>query len=700
MLRRLLFAAACGPALLAAPAFAADDPQPTDVEQLVVTAAPYAVSIESATTSVEVVGQEELQRAPALGLGDVLEGMPGLRSTFYGPGASRPVIRGLSGPRVLILQNGVGLVDASSLSPDHAVASEPGEASRIEVLRGPSTLAYGGSAIGGVVNVIDDRVPSKPAQGGLEGRVALSGGTADDSHSLTAALKAGSGPWVVALDAVTRDSGDYEVPVAPVSGRLAAAQGVTPLNERVVRNSDVSLDAYGIGVSYVGDDGYIGASVKRTETQYGVPYAQIIQVGPPPAEGPVYIDLQQTRWDLRGEHRVDFGPFDKARFSVGYADYEHAEIEVATGDVGTRFLSDGVEGRFELVQRETDGWKGAVGVQALTRSLEAIGDEAFIPPVEIEEVGGFVLQRLDRDAWGVEGGFRIDRRTITADLAGRPTSGAASSYGLDWATARDSQDFTNASASLAAFWRPAEDWFLSLAVAGNSRAPTELELYADGPHAGTGSYEVGDPGLDPERVISLEGTIRWTAGDTRAELHLYTARYNGFIQDVPTGDLVDDTGTIDPAGELPVFRFIQSDATFSGFELEATHQIWRDGDRSLSFEGMIDHVRGTTDAGPPARIPSWSASARLLGEWGRFDWTAEVRRVGGQDRVAAFELPTDGYTLVGLQVGWQPFQAHDLKLFVDGRNLTDEEAREHTSFLKDIAPLPGRSLRAGVTWAF
>jgi iron complex outermembrane receptor protein len=699
-LRRLLLAAAGGPVLLAAmPALAADE-APTDVEQLVVTAAPYAVSLDSATTSIDVVGREELDRAPAAGLGDVLNGMPGLRSTFYGPGASRPVIRGLSGPRVLILQNGVGLVDASSLSPDHAVASEPGEASSIEVLRGPSTLAYGGSAIGGVVNIIDDRVPSKAARDGLEGRIATSASSADNGYSVSAGLKVGQGPWVVALDAVTRESGDYDVPVNPVSSRLAADQGVTPLKDRTVRNSDVSLDAYGAGVSYVGTDGYIGVSVKRTLTQYGVPYPQIVQVGPPPAEGPVYIDLEQTRWDLRGETKLELGAFDRARFSVGYADYEHAEVDVASGDIGTRFLSEGTEGRVELVQRQRGGWQGAVGLQGLVRTFEAIGDEAFIPPVDINEIGVFTLQRLDLETWGVEGGLRIDRRTIEARLAGRPTSDAATSYGLNWGTAGESQDFTGASASIAVFWRPAQDWFLSLSLSGNSRAPTEFELFSDGPHAGTGTYEVGDPTLDPEQVLSIEGTVRWTGEATRAELHLYTARYDGFIEDVPTGDFAEDDGTLDPAGELPVFRYIQSDATFTGVEFEASRELWRDGDRSLTLEGAYDYVRGETDAGNPARIPSWSATARLVGDWGRFDWKAEVRHVGDQDRVSTYELPTDGYTLVNAQIGFRPFEDSALKLFVDGRNLTDQEAREHTSFLKDIAPLPGRNIRVGVSWAF
>lgn len=698
---RLLLTAASGLALLAAGHVRAAEAEadPNTVAEVVVTAAPYAVSLDSVATSVNVVGREELDRAPAVGLGDILNGLPGLRSTFYGPGASRPVIRGLSGPRVLILQNGVGLVDASSLSPDHAVASEPGEASRIEVLRGPSTLAYGGSAIGGVVNVLDDRIPTTPAIDGPEGRVAASVGSVDDSYSLSGDIRIGSGPWVFAADAVKRESSDYDTPVNPVSDRLAAAEGVTPLADRVVRNTDVSMLAYGAGISRVGDDGYIGVSAKRTETQYGVPYEQIVIVGPPPAEGPVYIDLKQTRLDARGESAVSLGVFDRARFSVGYADYEHAEIEVATGAVGTRFLSQGTEGRVELVQAERDGWKGAVGVQGLARDFEAIGDEAFIPPTSIAETGVFVLQRLDRDAWGVEGGLRLDRRELDASLTGRPTSDVAAFHGLDWSTTRAGQEFSNLSASAAIYWRPATDWFLGFSVSRNGRAPTEFELFADGPHGGTGSYEVGDPTLDSEKVTSYEITLRWTGGG-RAELHLFSAEYDGFIQELPTGLLAEDDGTISATGELPVYRYTQTGATFSGVEFEASHDLWLDGGRSLAIEGVFDTVRGETDLGAPARIPSWSATARLVWKGEATDGQLEVRQVGDQDRLAAFESPTDGYTLVNAQAGYKPFADRDLTLFVEGRNLGDVEAREHTSFLKDIAPLPGRSIRAGVSWAF
>ena len=416
-LRRLLATAAVG-ALMQGAAHA------QDVAGVVVTGAPYAVSLDSATTSVNIVSRAQLDVAPPVGIGDLLNGQPGLRSSFYGPGASRPIIRGLSGPRVLILQNGTGQVDASSISPDHAVASEPGDAQRIEVLRGPAALAYGGSAIGGVVNIIDDRIPTAKVAG-VTGRASGSYDFNNDGKALSGALKAGAGPLVFAIDASKRKADDYRVDTDPVSGRLAAADGLTALRDRRVRNTDVLVDAYGAGVSLVDDHGYIGASIRKNSTVYGVPFAQVAGPVDPDAEGPVAIHLHQTRYDVRGEHRIDAGPFDKIRFSVGYADYEHAEVSRTDGEVGTRFLSNGTEGRLEIVQADRDGWQGAFGLQGLKRDFSAIGDEAFIPPVDIHEVGVFALQRLDKESWGVEGGLRVDRRGLKSNLRGRPTSDAA-----------------------------------------------------------------------------------------------------------------------------------------------------------------------------------------------------------------------------------------------------------------------------------
>ena len=665
MRRTVLFAAASAVALsFAVDAHAAGDTGgDTAVSELVVTGAPYVVSIESTTTSVDVVKRDELDQAPSGGLGDVLNGMPGVRSTFFGPGASRPVIRGLSGPRVMVLTNGVGQIDASALSPDHQVATDPQEAERIEVLRGPAALAYGGSAIGGVVNIIDDRIPDKPVDG-VHGRVMAEGSTVDQGQGYSGALKAGAGPWNVTVDGVHKESQDYDIPVPAKSPRLAARDG-EPFpggDASTVFNTSLKLDAYGAGVSYTGDKGFIGLSAKRTETTYGVPTEEA---------DPVSIRLKQTRYDARGGMDLDLGPFDRVKFAAGYADYTHTEFEGP--NPGTTFLSDGWEGRIELVQRERDGWQGAVGFQALERNFDAIGDEALVPKTRITEQGVFTLQRLDKDAWGVEGGVRLDRRKLDSVVGSR--------------------DFDNVSASVGVFARPAEGWFLGLSLSRTSRAPSEEELFADGPHPATLAYEVGDANLDKEISYAADATLHYNGGGWNADLHVYATKYDGFI------DLYR-TGAVDAGSGLDVFRFVQTGAKFYGTEAEVSYLFWQDGERSLTFEGGADYVHGETDLGPAARVPPWSVTGRAIFEAGWWTGKLELRHVADQARVSAGELPTDGYEMLNASLVFRPLKDQDFKIMIDGRNLADSTAREHASFLKDLAPLPGRSLRIGVGYSF
>ncbi|HEX8233724.1 MAG TPA: TonB-dependent receptor [Caulobacteraceae bacterium] len=648
------------------------EPGDTEVEEVVVTGGPFAVSLSSVTTHVDVVNQQQLDTAPLGGLGDVLSEVPGVRSSFYGPGSSRPVIRGLSGARVLVLQNGVGMVDASTLSPDHAVASDPAEATRIEVLRGPSALAYGGSGVGGVVNVIDERIPTSRPDDALEGRVSASVQSGDDARALSGHVKTGKRPWVVTATGSVRRSDDYHVPAPPVSERYAAAHDVTPLEDDVVRNSSVDLEAYGAGVSYVKENGaYLGMGINRTESRYGIPFAQIAEPPAPDDEGPVQIHLHQTRYDLRGETPLDWSWFEKARFSLGYADYKHAEQLVDTGETGTTFISHGAEGRFEVVHREHEGHQGAVGVQGVHRTFSAIGDEAFVPPTDITDGGIFTLQRLDRGRWGVDAGLRLDYAKLDSTVGER--------------------DFTNVSGSAGVFYRPSEPLFLALSGSYTGRAPTEFELFANGPHPGTGGFELGDPALESERVLNAEGTVRYTAGPLKLEGHLYYAHYAGYI---------DERGTNAFEDGLRVFRFIQTDADFVGFEGEASYRLWEDGDRNLTAEADYDVVRASTPVGTPARIPPYAVTGRLIYATARTRTELEVRHLGGQDRVTPFELPTDAYTMVNASFEARPFRDESIKLFADGRNLNDVEAREHTSFLKDIAPLPGREVRLGLAYDF
>ena len=401
------------------------------------------------------------------------------------------------------------------------------------------------------------------------------------------------------------------------------------------------------------------------------------------AEDSVFIKLNQERWDARGEYRFDRGPFSALRGSYGHADYTHTEFE-DVGEPGTVFNSDGWEGRADLVQRARGGWNGAVGVQALSRDFEAIGEEAFVPTVGIEEIGVYTVQRLDLGDHGFEGGLRYDRRTLDATPLGED--------------AEVEREFDNWSGSVAGFLRPAPGLFLGLSLAHNQRAPSEVELFADGVHIATAAYETGDIDLDTEKVTTLEGTAHYDRGRLSGDLHLYHSWYDGFIDERATGEefLFEEEDEL-----FPVYQFVQTDARFYGFEVEGAYALWEDGDRKLSLEGAADYVRAETDLGPAARIPPWSATGRLAWTTARYDASVEVRHVGEQDRVANdFELPTDSYTLLNLAAAVRPFSDRNVTVFAEARNLTDEEAREHASFLKDIAPLPGRNLRVGVAYRF
>lgn len=645
------------------------------VEDVIVTGRPFGVSERASLLATDVLDEEALAVAPAATLGDLVAGVPGVRSSAFAPGASRPVIRGLSGPRVQVLTNGLGQIDASSVSPDHQVASDPAEARRVEVVRGPSTLVFGGSAIGGVVNIIDDRIASERPENGVEGHIGAQASSVDDGRSIGGRLKMDVGPFVLSLDGFKRESEDYDVPVFPESARLLAEEGEEAGDERTVENTFADIAQYGAGLSWIGSRGFLGLSVKRLDTTYGVPgHEHEHEEGEEEEEheheeGGVSIGLEQTRWDLRGELAFDGGPFERLKVSAGWADYQHTEFE---GDeVGTQFFSDGYEARAELIQRQHDGHQGVIGVQILDRTFDAVGDEAYVPRTVIREQGVYSVQRYDMERYGFEGGLRIDHRTLDSVVADR--------------------DFTNISGSAAAFMRPSTETFLGLSLSRTSRAPSEVELFAQGPHAATGAFEVGDPDLDNESVWTLEGTAHYASGPFSADLHVYAARYDGFIDLRPTGTEEDG---------LPVFEYVQTDADFRGFEAEAAYDLWSDGERTLTLKGVADWVRADTDLGSAARIPPWSATVGLDWTSPVFDAGIEVRKVGEQDRTADFELPTDGYVTVGLTAAWRPFADRNVTLFAAASNLTDEEVREHASFQKDIAPLPGRNIRAGVTYRF
>lgn len=666
---RLLWAGALVAYTASFPAFA------QNIEEVVITSSPFAVSLDSATTNVDVLDSFDLDVAQSSGLGDVLGSIPGVRSSFFGPGASRPIIRGLAGPRVLVLTNGIGTIDASALSPDHQVASDPAEAQRIEVLRGPAALAYGGSAIGGVVNVIDERIARSPVEGGINGRLTASGTTVNDGYSGSGSVRVGSGPFVFTFDALHRKAGDYDIPGFSESQYQMALEEDEHDEEEAfgtVPNSGVGLTIFGSGISYVTDHGFLGASIKHTDTFYGVPghaHEDGEEEDGDEHDEEVNIDLKQLRLDLHGQWALNFGPFGLVKLASGHSDYEHVELE--GGAVGTRFFSDGYEARLELVQDEMNGWQGAVGFQGQKRNFDATGKEAYVPKTAISEIGAFTLQRLDRGGWGIEGGARIDNRNLDSSVGER--------------------DFTNFSASAGAFLRPSDPWFLGISLGRTSRAPREEELFSNGPHIATRSFEIGDQNLSSEVAHSAEASIHFEDRGFSFDLHGFLAHYDGFIDSVPSGEIKD---------ALNVFQYTQTNADFQGFELELSQRIWEVGEKSVTLEAVADYVYGDTGNGPPARIPPYSLTGRAIYQSSRWTGEVELRHVGEQDHLAQFELPTDAFTMVNASVEFRPNPEKGLSLFVAADNLTNVEGREHTSFLKDFLPRPGRSLRFGATHRF
>ena len=434
------------------------------------------------------------------------------------------------------------------------------------------------------------------------------------------------------------------------------------------------------GVSWVGENGYVGVAVKRSTSLYGVPggHAGHEEEAPAPGEPghdeDVRIDLEQTRYDLRGEWRELGDHIERVKFSFGLGDYEHVELE---GDeIGTTFLNEGWEGRIEArhvpVDRWGGVWEGAAGIQAFNRDFAAIGPEAYVPPSQTEDWGIFLVERWDADSWGVEGGLRLETRDLT--------------------TPAESRSFDTMSASGSLFVRPRGDTFLALTVSKAERAPTDVELFADGPHVATRSYETGSPALDVEEALSAEITARTAFGDWEMETAVFRADYDGFIAAFPTGAEADG---------FPVYAYRQEDVVLSGFEASLEGPVGRIGDFDLDAELTAEYVDGELDDGTNLpRLPPLALMGGLTARSERHTFHAEVEWSDVQDETAPGELKTQSYVLFNARWSFEPFEDRDLRVLLEGRNLTDQDARLHTSFLKEQVPLPGRNFRAALVLDF
>ncbi len=701
MNRKFYLSGVAALAIVPASAQAQDEERFENDDQIIVTASPLERSVGETIIGTSVLSDEELQRRIANSIGETLRREPGVSSTFFGQGASRPIIRGLGGDRIRVLDAGIGSIDASATSPDHAVAVDPATAERIEIVRGTSMLLYGSSAAGGVVNVFNGRIPTELPEDGVDGALRIGRSTVDNGVEASGGFdlaigEFGNGTLVFHGDGFYRDADDYDIPGFAESARFIAAEEAEEEEEEeheeeeevfgTAENSAFETKGGSAGLSWVFDGGFFGISGTAMDTNYGVPGGHGHEEGEEEEgeeeeeEGGVTIDLRQRRLDLNGEIEGDFALFQKAKIRVGYADYEHAEIE-PSGEVGTLFTNEGWEGRFELVDKPMQAMggeiNGAVGFQFRVRDFSAIGEEAFVPPTNSDQYGVFAIKEFTNGPWRFELGGRYEHTSHTVDETGF------------------SRDFDGFSVSGGVGFQPTENTFFGVNGFRTERAPSTEELFSNGPHLATNQFEIGDPTLEEEVGRGVEATARYSTDRFSVSVNGFYTSYKDFIYEIETG--AEEDG-------LPVFQFIAADADFRGFEVQGEAELFRAGAFDVHGDASIDYVRATADVVGNENLPRIPPLSGIFGVEARseiVDLRAELEIASDQDDVSDFELPTDGYEVFNAFVTLRPFAAaRTLSVQVSGHNLTDEEVRLHTSFLKDLVPLPGRNFRVSLRGEF
>ncbi|WP_199173221.1 TonB-dependent receptor domain-containing protein [Pollutimonas subterranea] len=658
---------------------------PTSVGSLpsiIVTANPLGLDSDSLTTPASVLQGERLTLNRRSTLGELLEGEPGVRADTFGGGASRPVIRGQTAPRVKVLSDGSEVMDASGVSPDHVVTVDTLLARRVEILRGPSALLYGGGAIGGVVNVLDDKIPTEIPENGFSGSIEVLGATAAKERAGAVGLTVGEGNIAVHVEGARRRADDYRV---------------ADWTESRVPNSNADSTTGSVGLSFIGSRGYIGAAYSYREDDYGLPghsheyedchpHGSTLHCGGHDhghdddhdhdhdrehGEHAATAHLRSDRLDLRGELRDPFAGFSNLSFRGGYTDYRHDERD--DGELGTTFTNRGYDGRLELRHKPLAGWDGVVGMQASRYDFASFGGaENFIPNTRTQSTGLFLLESYEWNDWRFELGARHEWQSVS------PESGIQPDY-----------DGNATSLSAGSTWNFVPGYAASLSVSRSQRMPNVQELYARGVHFATLTYEKGNASLDKETARTVDLGLRKTDGDLRFAVNLFLSRIDGYIYG----------NTLDQHEDFRLIEYTQGDAFFAGVEAEASYRF----SPNMSVTVFGDYVRGKLrdGAGDLPRIPSARIGTRTDLTWDRWGGFLEYTQVLSQNRIASYEETTSGYGLLGAGVSYKGTMADtDFLLYLKGSNLMNKLAYNHTSFISREAPLQGRSIMAGVRVEF
>ncbi len=649
----------------APPAQANTAPEPAKVEKVIVTAAPFANrdELQSVQPGV-VVSRDTLARERAASLGDTLAGQTGIQSSSFGPGASRPIIRGLDGPRIKTTENGMGSADVSTISPDHAVSSETLGARQIEILRGPATLLYGSGAIGGLVNVVTDRIPqSHTERTRLIADTRFS--TAERTREIGAQLRTSAGSLAFTGEFSDRKTGDVDT---ANSGRLA--------------NSDTASRNGSFGASLISSNGFVGVGINRFESNYGIPSPDATR-----------IELARDRIDALGEFNDVMG-LERIRFSASNNRYEHAEIE-SDGNVGTVFSNRSTGARLDLQTRPVSGWRTVVGADVESSKFSAVGDETIVPLTQTRSHALFAATERALGPGRIEIGARLERVVHTPEEA----------------SALPRRSFSLGNGSVGYQWQLSRDSAITASFTHAERAPAIEELYSNGAHIATLTYDVGNAALTRERSQNLDLSYKLQRGAWRVNASLFRNTVKGFVYGASVdengdglADHVNEEGEIEDGAELLKRQFRNVDARFTGAELSAAFAPTQ----GFGFAVMADTVRGVITSTNGGNLPRMSPSrigGKLTWRGGAANaWYVDLgaTHTFAQNNVASFESETAGFTRVDAtaRYRWTLGANRHADFYIVGKNLTNRDMRVHTSFLKDFAPLAGRSVFAGVTMAY
>ena len=664
--------------------FASEHEQATTLDTIRIKAHPLEQTSKDFAVADTVVDQKRLAQG-AVTIGEALSGETGISSNQFGAGSSRPVIRGQDGPRIKILQNSSENIDVSTLSPDHAVTVDPALAKQVEVIRGPSTLLFGAGTVGGLVNVTDSKLPTAMPEKGYEGNATLRYNTGSDEKLATAGVTLGLGDQVaLRVEGLKREANDYIAPDYVHEGE----------KERRVDNTFAKGQTVNVGLSWIYDRGFTGISYSNRQDQYGLPghsheyeschlHGLSLHCGEHDHDedehddhdhdhaheaGP-WIDLKSERYDVRTELDEPFAGFKKLRAQASYTDYQHDEIEEDT--IATRFKNKGYDGRLELVHNPLGAWEGVIGTQYGQQKLELTGEEAFLAPNTTKKWSVFALEHAQLNDVHVELAARVDQQKIDIDDSSK-------------------KDFDGSAFSVsgAANWEFAPNYKLSLVTSHQERLPLAQELYADGGHFATNTYELGNDQLSKEKSNNVELGFHYDDNTFDYHVHVYHNWFDEYIY----------AQTLDRYKDFRLVQYAQDKAKFYGAEAEAGYQI--SPIYKLSVFG--DYVRGKIDNDNAPRVPAGRLGTKLNADFDdHWSGSAEYYHVFQQDKIAAYETDSQSYNMLNLGVAYSGNYSNvsDYRVFLNANNLLDDQVYQHASFLSTI-PQVGRNFSVGVNFSF